>query len=245
MTASVFVPRRLTRLFASDTRNVARDPTLLFAILFSLAPALAGFLFRDAIDGVMESTLGISDFFAMIVPMVICIPAVMIGWVTGFLFLEDRDDGPLLALDVTPVGKRGFMTYRIAVTAAITFAITLYGAALLLPEGGMALALVLALMIALDAVAVALILPALARNKVEGLALTKVNNLLSFFALLPLVPLPWRLLGSFIPTYWIGEIILNTDPFPSSGFVIASLIGIGLHVLMVVLFYRLQSRRAG
>ncbi len=37
----------------------------------------------------------------------------LIGWVTGFLLLEDRDDGPLLAVDVTPIGKCGFLAYRV------------------------------------------------------------------------------------------------------------------------------------
>jgi hypothetical protein len=33
--------------------------------------------------------------------------------------LEDRDDGALLALDVTPPGKAGFLAYRVTVTAGV------------------------------------------------------------------------------------------------------------------------------
>jgi fluoroquinolone transport system permease protein len=245
MSTHPFVPGRYFRLFASDSLNVTRDPTLLFAILFSAAPALAGFFFRDALDRVVEDTFGLPNVFTLVLPMLLCIPAFMIGWVTGFLFLEDRDDGPLLALDVTPLGKRGFMAYRIAVTAVITFALTLLGCVLLLPERGVATALVLSMMVALDAVGAALILPAIARNKVEGLALTKVTNILSLAPLLALLPMPWRYLGGWLPTFWVGEIILNAGDFPSASFLAATALGGAVHVIVVWLLYTLQNQRAG
>ena len=245
MTTHVFTLRRLPRLFASDAANVTRDPTLLFVICFSVVPMLAGVFFRDGIDTLGSSVFGIQNLFAIVLPIFISLPAFLIGWVTGFLFLEDRDDGPLLALDVTPVGKRGFMSYRVAMTAAITFAITLLSCALLLPERGVAMALVLSVMVALSAVVSALILPAIARNKVEGLALTKVTNLLSMVPLVALVPGPWRLLGGFVPTYWIGELIFNAGDFPGFHFLVAATAGIGMHIAAVALLYRAQARRAG
>ena len=151
----------------------------------------------------------------------------------------------MLAVDVTPVGKRGFMSYRFAVTAAITFVLTLFGSALLLPERGVAVALVLSVMIAMDAIGMALILPALARNKVEGLAVTKAVNILSFAPLAALLPLPWRYLAGFIPTFWVGELIYNAPDFPSLGFLFAATLGIGIHLIACGLLFRLQSRRAG
>ena len=245
MSIQVFAPHRLSRLFAADTRNVTRDPTLLFAILFSAVPALAGYFFRDAIDAAVEDMFGLSGAFGLVLPMFLTIPAFMVGWVTGFLFLEDRDDGPLLALDVTPVGKRGFMAYRLAVTGVITFALTVFGCALLVPEKGIVLALVVALMVAGNAIGAALVLPALARNKVEGLALTKVTNIFALAALLALVPGPWRFLAAPIPSFWIGEIVLNAPAFPAASFGLTALAGLAVHALAVALLYRLQSRRAG
>lgn len=218
MSITPFSPRRFSRLFAADALNVTRDPTLLFAIVFSAMPAIAGFWFREFIDSSLGAMLGVTGLFAHVVPMLLCVPAFMIGWVTGFLFLEDRDDGPLLAIDVTPLGKGGFMAYRIAVTASITFALTLFGCALLLPDRGPVLATVVSVMVALDAVGAALILPAIARNKVEGLALTKVTNVLSLAPLLALVAAPWRYLGFWLPTFWIGDIVLNAPNFPDAGF---------------------------
>ncbi len=245
MTIHAFTPRRFSVLFNSDTRNVLRDPTLLFAIVLSAVPALAGFFFRDAINQFVEGYFGLAGVFTFLLPIFLCIPAFMVGWVTGFLFLEDRDDGPLLAVDVTPLGKRGFMAYRIVVTAAITFALTLFGCALLLPERGAAVALVLSIMIALDSIGMALVLPAFARNKVEGLALTKAVNILSFAPLLALLPAPWKFFGAWFPTFWIGDIIFNAPDFPAPVFLADAVFGIAVHLGMVFLLYRLQAHRAG
>ena len=43
-----------------------------------------------------------------------------------------------------------------------------------------------------EAVIAAALLPALARNKVEGLALTKLTNIMAVVPLLALLPSPWR-----------------------------------------------------
>jgi fluoroquinolone transport system permease protein len=240
-----FTLRRFATLFESDRRNVLRDPTLLFTVLFSAAPALAGYFFRDGINALVETQFGFADIFTYLLPIFVTTPAFMVGWVTGFLFLEDRDDGPLLAVDVTPLGKRGFMSYRVAVTAAIAFALTVLGTALLLPERGVATAFVLCVLVAMDAIGMALVLPALAHNKVEGLAVTKAVNILSFAPLLALLPVPWRYIGGFIPTFWIGEIIFNAPAFPALAFIVSAVLGIGVHLGVVWLLYRLQARRAG
>ena len=245
MSASVFTPHRFSQLFASDTRNITRDPTLLFAIVFSIAPAVAGWFFRDAIDVSVAGQFGIEQIFEKIVPVFLCLPAFMIGWVTGFLFLEDRDDGPLLALDVTPIGKRGFMSYRIAVTAVITFALTLIGCVLLLSGSDAALILVISLMVALEAVGIAMIYPAIARNKVEGLALVKVTNLVAMASLVALIPGVWRFAGVFLPTFWVGETVLNAPGFPAPIFIFDAVAGIGVHLIVVFVLYRLQAHRAG
>jgi len=208
MTAlSLFAPRRFLRLLASDAMNIARDPMLLFAIVMSLVPA-AGFYFgREAMDAAALDTFGLGGFSRYVAPIVLVLPAMLVGWVTGFLLLEDRDDGPLLAVDVTPVGKGGFLAYRIIATILVTAAITLYAAPLVVPQAGWGTAALLALLIGAEAALAAVVLPAIARNKVEGLALTKLTNLASIVPLIAVVPSPWRYLAGVVPSYWIGELL--------------------------------------
>src|SRR5690606_20638303 len=61
MNTSIFKPRRVARLLVSDARNVKRDPTLLFAFILSVMPALLFGLWHAAWDTAAETTLGISN----------------------------------------------------------------------------------------------------------------------------------------------------------------------------------------
>ncbi len=241
---SVFAPKRFMRLFVSDALNISRDPTLMFGTVLAVVPLVAFHFGAEAMDRAALAAFGLESLSRYVAPVAICLPAFIIGWITGFLFLEDRDDGPLLAIDVTPSGKSGFMAYRIAVTAMLAAAITLIGVSIMLPQAGWPLSGLLAALVAMQAIASALVLPALARNKVEGLAITKLTNIASIAPLLAIIPSPLRYLGGFIPTFWVGEMVglSGTSYLPLAVIV---LLAVGVHLAAVAFFYRLSDRRAG
>jgi fluoroquinolone transport system permease protein len=241
---AVFVPRRFGRLLVSDATSISRDPMLLFATLLSVLPSVALWYGRDSVDAAAAASFGVDAFASYLVPVALLVPAMLIGWVVGFLLLEDRDEGPLLAIDVTPVGKSGFFAYRATAAVLVTAVITLMAAWLLLPERGWAMALLLAGLVAANAVLVAAVLPAVARNKVEGLALTKLVNLASVVPLLAILPSPLRYLGGIVPSYWIGELLMLSEhrylPEP-----LVATLAIGTHLAAVWLLLRLLARRSG
>lgn len=237
-------PNRFAQLFAADTRNISRDPALLFAIVLSIALPIGIAVFRPVIDNTAANTLGVTAFTNYIIPVVFCLPAFLTGWVTGFLLLEDRDDGPLMALDVTPMGKAGFFAYRAIVTAIITAAITILCLILLAPQTPLLVAAIIVVLIAIEAVCSAFILPAIARNKVEGLAVTKVINIAAIVPLLVLLPSPLRYIGAIIPSYWIGDLLMDeATQYLSLNVKLA--LAIIVHVLVALLLYRFASRRIG
>jgi fluoroquinolone transport system permease protein len=240
----VFAPRRFGRLFLSDTKNVSRDPTLIFATLLAIVPAVAFYFGAEAMDRAAFAAFGLEQLSRYVAPVALCLPAFIIGWVTGFLFLEDRDDGPLLALDVTPAGKRGFMAYRISVTMLLAVAVTAVGVPIMIPDVGWPVWTLLAALVALQAVASALVLPALARNKVEGLAITKLTNIAAMAPLLAIFPSPLRYLGGIVPTFWIGE-LLNLSGKPYLPIAAVAALALASHVAAAAFFYRLSQRRAG
>lgn len=241
---ALLAPRRLGRLLASDAMNIGRDPMLLLALAMSFAPAAAFFVWRAAWDKAALNAFGIAELSRYAAPIALLIPAALVGWVTGFLMLEERDDGPLLAIDVTPVGKVGLLAYRATFTAAAAGMLTLIAAGPIVPTASPGLTLALAILVAAAAVLAAFVLPAVARNKVEGLALTKITNLASVIPLVAIVPSPWRYLAGVVPTYWLGELLrLSTQTYLSLPVVLACAvlshvtIGAGLLVLL--------RRRAG
>lgn len=238
---AVFAPSRLARLFAADIMNVSRDPMLLFAFVLSLLPSLGLYLGRNALDAKALEMFGLGGLSTIIAPMALVLPATLTGWVTGFLLLEDRDDGPLLAIDVTPVGKVGFLAYRVAVTGLAAALITLVAVSWLLPIATDH-SLVVA-MVAVEAVIAAIALPAFARNKVEGLALTKLTNLLAVAPLLALIPSPWRYIGGLLPSFWLGELLIPATPMLDFGQVV--LLGSVVHAVWLAGLIWIFSRKIG
>ena len=240
---SIFAPRRLAALLTADAMNVSRDPMLVFATVLSVLPSIGLWLAKGSIDNAGVAA-GIESLSLYFIPLALLLPAFLIGWVTGFLLIEDRDDGPLLALDVTPVGKEGFLAYRLVVSASLSVAITIMALQLLLPEAALWLKLLLIVTIPADTALSAIILLALARNKVEGLALTKLTNIASIIPFAAIIPSPLRFLAGIVPTYWIGELLNLPGSQSMPGWSAAALL-IATHTVTAVLLLGLLRRRTG
>lgn len=129
------------------------------------------------------------------------------GMLSGFLLLDQRDDRTLSALQITPLPLRHYLLYRLGLPTALSAA-TVFILFPLADLGSlhMGARFVLALGAAPLAPLVALLLAALAQNKVQGMALTKGSGLLIVPALAAyFLPLPWRWLASIAPTFWPAE----------------------------------------
>jgi hypothetical protein len=222
--------------------NISRDPMLIFAIVMSIVPATGLALSQHALDEAALSTFGLHDLSRYVAIVVLVLPAVLIGWVTGFLLLEDRDDGVLVAVDITPIGKTGFLLYRVTITAIVAAVITAGAVLAVAPSLGPAAHILIVLAVAVEAVMAAVLLPAIARNKVEGLALTKLTNLAAVVPLLALIPSPWRYVAGIVPTYWIGELIAPDAMLPMPSVVAATL---ATHLCWLAVLVRIFARRAG
>lgn len=205
---NVFSPSRFINLLSSDVRNVGRDPTLLGSVFLGFITPIGVMFFAQKIDQSVEDAFGLKSFLTYLFPIIVALPAFLIGWVTGFLFLEDRDDGPLMAVEVSPIGKGGFFLYRAAISAFISVLLVVLSCNLLSNNLDVNFIVFLALLVGAQTICVALLLPILARNKVEGLAATKIINLAAIVPLIALVPSPARYLAGIVPTYWLGEFLM-------------------------------------
>lgn len=208
---------RVLLAFASaDLRNIGRD-SMLLALLFvpwlmlilpRLAlPVLGGWISAQFSLTITDLTpLILSLFFVLQIPM-------LFGLVFGLLVLDERDAGTLMALLVTPISSNTYLLYRVGLSALIAafyvvLTVTLSGLAPAIP---LLVLLPIALLAGLFGPFVALLLAAVAKNKVEGLALSKA------FSILMIGPLagyfidgPWQLLLGILPSYWPAKALWVT-----------------------------------
>lgn len=215
-------------LFFADLRSTRRDPTFGFLLL---SPLLIGVMLRllipVAADILLERTgFSLGTHIPALVAFFLQLPPLLAGMMIGLLFIEERDGGLLESYAVSPLGRDGFLRYRLLETGVLSFFFTLITLVLLLPllagaplTAGDCFALFCALLPGVFAgPMVTAFLVLFARDKVAGLVLAK---LISFPIMLPAV---WYLLPGGGPVllnilYPVPAFRAWTAAFASSGIV--------------------------
>lgn len=189
------------------------DDAMLAAL--AVVPVFMGLLFRfgvPALDSYLRARLRLPVMLVPYYPifdlLLIILTPVMFTAAGAMVILTETDAGIARAVSVTPVGRRGYLLSRVGVPA---LAAALYAAGAVAVFGlsglGAARVWLLSLCAGVLGAAVALMIASMAKNKVEGLAYSKLSGL--FVLGLPvalLVPSPMKYLSGILPTFWMTEL---------------------------------------
>ncbi|MBK8900459.1 MAG: hypothetical protein IPM53_04690 [Anaerolineaceae bacterium] len=224
-----------------DVRNVGRDEMLRWMVYL---PLLLGLLMRFGWPILVHQLQTAYQFDLLpytgllMSYLTIGIPAVF-GMVIGFLLLDERDEGSLIGLQVTPLPLNGYLAYRLGMPIALTILLVLVS----LPLAGITTfslwqLLLLAVVSAPMAPLLAVFLAAFASNKVQGFALAKgagvlfVAPLAAFF-----VGGSWQWVLGLLPTFWAPKLYwLLSDGVPGAWPV--ALVGLAYQLLWVYILTR-------
>jgi fluoroquinolone transport system permease protein len=190
-----------------DAKNIRRDELLRWIIVAPVVMALAiRWLFPvllERIGDILQVEL-MPYYEPMTAFMIVMLTPYLAGMVIGFLLLDQRDDGTLTALQVTPLSLNGYLVYRLTMPMLVSVVMTLVAA----PISGVfqlnaGILLLTAVCAAPFAPIYALLLASLAQNKVQGFAITKVTGFLLIPPLIAyFVSAPWTIVLGIFPTYW-------------------------------------------
>lgn len=189
-----------------DAASVRRDPLLRWMLVFPLVFALLFRWVASLIEPWLVARFGIdlTLYYPLVGGLLALLTPMLFGCIVGFLLLDQKDDGTLTALRVTPLTPGGYLAYRIAIPMALSIVMT----PLVLELGGFTRAGVGARIVAGVAAAplapaFALFLAAFARNKVQGFALMKAAGVINWPPMLAwFVTSSWQLAFGLCPTYW-------------------------------------------
>jgi fluoroquinolone transport system permease protein len=233
----------LRALAATDARNIRRDTLLRFLLLY---PWVLGLLLRWLVPFATERLAGQVDlvphYNLIIAYFGILVTPQLSGLLIGFLLLDERDDRTLSALQVTPLSMNTYVGYRLALPVLVSIAST-YLVLWLMNVGTISYEklLPIALLAALEAPIFGLMLVAVAKNKVQGLALMKAMGI---FSLAPIaawfVAEPWQYWLGVVFTYWPAKAfwqMMDGEPMGLS-------LGVGclLHLAILALLLRRFNR---
>ena len=189
-----------------DLRNVGRDEMLRWMVLIPLLLALLVRYGWPIIVAQLQSRyqFDLAPYVVMLMSyLVIGAPAVF-GVVIGFLLLDERDEGSLIALQVTPLSLNNYVAYRLGLPVVLTVVLLVIS----LPLAGVTTfslgnLLLLALVAAPLAPLLAIFLAAFATNKVQGFALMKGAGILFVVPFAAyFIDSNWQWAFGLLPTFW-------------------------------------------
>jgi fluoroquinolone transport system permease protein len=239
------VVMRTTTLLRSDVRNVVRDPLLLLVVA---VPLLLAGLVRIAFPWATAAAaphFALGSYAPFVVGYMLVLTPMLVGGAVGFMLLDEREAGVLAAIAVTPLGKRGWLVYRVTGPVVVTMVMGFVAVFLTgLAPPPIARLVVIVALAAAEAPFATLFLAAFAANKVQAIALAKAGGLLVVapFAALAVAD-PWQLLAGILPQYWIVKLAL-IDASDTMTFATLAAAAVLVHGIALSALARTYERRA-
>lgn len=197
---------RSVRVLAPNDLRLLRRDWILLVLIFAV-PLLSSAI-RWLVPFVAELVsqwVDLAPYYGLIVAVLISNQPVLLGAVIGLLFIEEREEGTLLALWTSPISLRGFLGYRMLAATLLCFVLTPIDVLLsgLVSVSWLEL-LAASALVSFVVPLVALVYAVFIRNKVQGLLLLRpIQAWAAAGALLYFAPTPWQWLGSIpVPLYY-------------------------------------------
>jgi hypothetical protein len=206
---------RLSTVGRLSVRTLLRDP---FLKLMAVLPFGIALIYRFAVPAADAALTGLIDpatfrlrtYYPLISAFLLELTPLFAGGITGFSLLEDRDEGVLTAMAVTPLGRRGYLAARLVfpvLLAVVCSALAVPLAGLHRPEPA---AFLIAVVAAAPLAPVsALLVVALAADKVEGLAVWKLLGFLFLGPAVLILPTAAQPVGWPLASYWVARAYLS------------------------------------
>ena len=171
----------ITALVQKDIRIIYRDRFLLFIAVYALILALVA---RLGVPWVPVDNL---DLY--IAPAIVMFGTLLLGTLLGFALIEEREQGTWLLLRVLPLSSRTVFAYFVVSASGLSLVVS-FAAAMLYgyPVADWPAFVFMLVASALAAPLVMLALGALAKNKIEGLAISKIISALGILPALVFSP---------------------------------------------------------
>lgn len=232
--------RKVSTFILGDLKLVFRDRML---SLFFFAPILLTLFVRLLVPYVTAIYPIIEDYHPYVMMFAGMQTAIIFGFITSFMILEEKDEHVIDVIRVLPISSRFFILYRMLFG---TFFSAL-GAFLLISLGGIAYpgffnSLLLSLQYGLVAPLITLLIGSFAQNKIEGMVWFKGINLLLILPVLSFfLTGPTKYLFTPIPIFWTYSLYATALANEKVGWVFAAGMIIYLAILLI-LFEQFKNR---
>lgn len=227
----------------NDLKQILRDSIM--AIL-TVAPLLLIVAFKLMVLYLVPYIQTLIDFDVLpyldyVLVFVVMMCGAMLGIVTGFMMIDDRDGKIAELMSVTPMGRSGYLINRLLFAAVLTVFYSILGYYMLnVVELPILTILFVSLLASMYSIIIGLLIFTFADDKVKGLTFAKAINSLSLFAFTDLLALKWlTVLSWFFPPYWISLVVQSPAAFLNYG--LALFVNVGWLFLLIRYYWKKES----
>ncbi len=230
---------RYLTLIKGDIKNIFRDGVL---IMIFIAPVLLCTLFKLGIPFIKDILINYNQFdltsyYDLITAFVVLVMTMLIGFMTGLILIEEKDEGLFLYYTITPLGKNGYLFYRLSLPLIINFFLSFL---LIRALGFISISLfqlfLIIVLASLQSLIYVLLLTSLSSNRVEAMAIGKALGIIMIIPIIDRISdFSFDFIYYLVPTYYIGKAFEIRD---SSQFYLIIIIGFVIHVIYIYLLYR-------
>lgn len=200
----------------TDIKLIVREPIIL---LLYLVPILLIVLSKILIIYLPNILLELVNFDLIIYKeyifsSVLALIASMLGVVTGFMMIDDRDGKIYELMQVTPLGRKGYLYNRLFIPFIMSIFYSILFFIIVMPNKSISLYLAITICISVNTVIIGILLFNLAEDKVKALTYAKAINILMLFTLVELTSFKYLIyFGHLVPMFWFTKIIFNPSFF--------------------------------
>lgn len=199
-------------VFKSDMKNTFRDPSLIMVLC---APLLVILMVRFGFPILLEYVPDATDYRREIVSFFVMLCSIFPGIAMSFILLDEKDVQLFPVMKVTPVSFSGFLLVRLSFMVLLGFVISLL---LLLLNGVFAVktieAIQFSILAGLNSPILILLISHFAKNKIEGMTLLKVSNII---LMLPIIifffDAKWEFILGILPPFWVYKFLDTSHSF--------------------------------
>lgn len=229
--------------FRNDIKRIMRDPIMAMMLIAPLLMLIAFKLMVLLLIPFIYSKTGfdVLPYSQYILAFVLLTSSGMLGIVTGFMMIDERDGNIAELMSVTPLGRSGYLINRLLFASMLSVVYAVLVCIVLMPETLPVLSILfLSALSAMYAAIIGLLIFSGADDKVKGLTFAKALNALVIFAFADLLPIKWFIVLSwFFPTYWITQVIKSPDSF------LVNILAFAVHVVwFFILIYRYWRKKS-
>lgn len=230
----------------SEIKKLSRDSMTKFMLIY---PFIVGILSRFFLPWLAEKADFSLELYADLILVILgLLVPIIFGAIIAFSILDDRDDNILDSIKVTPLGIKGFLSFRFTLLLIATY-ITVVFILWFSNIGDMPIKNILALgiLLSIEAPIYGLLINTLSNNKIEGFAVMKALASLIFLPIIALFFIDKReFFFAFAPGFWSAKSIssiIRGEGILNLTYIQYYIIGLFYLILLNILAFRLFRRK--